>query len=282
MTPEREGERERQSVNKVQWGQQIQIQCILNSVIVAVMVYQVLNNMNAHLQARTQTPHPIQTSFHDDDVAVFVEHHKPGHEELLGVRLNLELVRKVVQVSNPVTHTPAKSQPTHYPMFSSWQTHTSCQPTHYNVFSSWQTHTSWQPTCYIVFSSWQTPPAVSPNTNLCSVADKHTSAVSPHTTLCSVAVHRQDRNQTCTVQIHTDKTETRPILGRSTQARQETGNVPCTSTQVRQKTGAWMTYRLDRKLTCRSSQRQHSQPAELHRYWDSTKNWCVDRHKTDL
>ena len=119
MTPEREGERERQSVNKVQWGQQIQIQCILNSVTVAVMVYQVLNNMNAHLQARTQTPHPIQTSFHDDDVAVFVEHHKPGHEELLGVRLNLELVRKVVQVSNPVTHTPAKSQPTHYPMFSS-------------------------------------------------------------------------------------------------------------------------------------------------------------------
>ena len=191
-------------------------------------------------------------------------------------------------------------QPTHYYVFSSWQTHTSCQPTHYPVrlCSVADKHTSCQPTHYTVFSSWQTTPAVS-----------------PHTTLCSVAVHRQDRNQTCTVQIHTDKTETRPIPGRSTQTRQETGHVPCTSTHARQKTGSWMTYRstqagqktdlqihtgwtenwptdpqagqktdlqihrLDRKLTYRSTQAGQKTDLQIHTGW--TENWPADPHRLD-
>ena len=51
----------------------------------------------------------LLTSFHNHHVAVFVEHNKAGHEELLGIRLNLELVRRVVQLSNSATHTPTSS-----------------------------------------------------------------------------------------------------------------------------------------------------------------------------
>ena len=208
--------------------------------------------------------------------------------------------------SRTLSHTHQQSQPTCYPVFSSWQAHPGCQPTHYPMFSSWQTHTSCQPTHYNVFSSWQTHTCCQPThypVRLCSVADKHTScqpthytvfsswqttpAVSPHTTLCSVAVHRQDRNQTCTVQIHTDKTETRPIPGRSTQTRQETGHVPCTSTHARQKTGSWMTYRSTQagQKTDLQIFTKTAQSVNLQNYTDTEtqqKNWCVDRHKTDL